>query len=516
MTYNAHWLRKPKDNEELFECLSSKMWRLHNLYKIVDEYGKIVQFIPRQIQVDFLKNRHNLDLILKARQLGFSTIIQIDMLDDCLFTKNLNAGIIAQSLSDAKEIFRTKIKTPYENLPDIIKNKITSVSDSKDTLELSNGSQLQVGTSMRSSTKQRLHISEYGKICAKYPEKANEIRTGALNTIQPGQKVVIESTAEGMEGDFYETCKKAQDLQKRKIPLTQMDYKFHFYPWWLDSKYTLDEIVSIPKHLKEYFTELKLKHGIQLTDQQKYWYVKKFDTQQNEMKREFPSTPDEAFEGSLDGAYFSIQMSKAREDGRITTVPWNPKYPVHTFWDLGISKTDYGVVLFAQQIGQFWYFIDYYENSGEHFPHYAKILEDKPYVYGKHFLPHDASNKDRRQPGSVLEDAMKLLKGEIYEVPRVPAKQTAINAARLALGICFIDEINAAGLIKCLDNYKKEWNEKLGAWRDTPLHNWASHGADGFMTFAMSNLIYEGDDGDGDDGDTDGYGDDGRSSIGGY
>ena len=85
-----------------------------------------------------------------------------------------------------------------------------------------------------------MHISEYGKICNKYPEKAREIQTGALNTVAPTSEVDIESTAEGNSGNYFDMCQKAMELQEMGKSLTDMDYKFHFYAWWLDDTYELD------------------------------------------------------------------------------------------------------------------------------------------------------------------------------------------------------------------------------------------------------------------------------------
>lgn len=500
--------------DELLENLGNRRWRLRNLYYIINERGEKVKFTPNASQELFLDEMHNLNVILKARQIGYSTIIQLLMLDACVFNSNVNAGVIAQSLPDAEEIFRSKIKFPYENLPKEITDRIRPTGDSKKALELSNGSQIRVGTSLRGTTLNWLHVSEYGKICAKMPERAKEIRTGALNTVHTGQAIFVESTAEGREGDFYEMCRIAEDWKLQGKPLSPLDFKFHFAPWWKDPKYTLHDAVAIPTRLAAYFKKLELEEKITLTAAQKAWYVKKEALQREEMKREFPSTSKEAFEQSMEGAYFAAQMQRAREEGRLGSVKYRPDLPVNTFWDLGIG--DNQTIWFHQQQGMKECFIDYYENSGEHFPHYAQYLQSKKYVYGKHYLPHDATTRDKRQPGSLYEDAVKLLQGEVYRVPRVPQKQTAINAARNVLGQCWFDELKCEKGIKCLDAYRKEWNEDLGTWRDTPRHDWASHGADGFMTFALAKITYENEYED-DDGDGDGYNrESGRSRISGY
>ena len=99
-------------------------------------------------------------------------------------------------------------------------------------LLLSNNSSIRVSTSHRSGTLNYLHVSEYGWTCAKQPEKAQEVRTGALNTLQQEQVAFIESTAEGQEGHFYELCSQSKSKQRKGTPLTPLDFKFHFFPWW--------------------------------------------------------------------------------------------------------------------------------------------------------------------------------------------------------------------------------------------------------------------------------------------
>src|SRR5215213_1629632 len=110
---------------------------------------------------------------------------------------------------------------------------------------------------MRSGTLQYLHVSEFGKICAQAPEKAREIVTGALNTVEAGQFVVIESTAEGQEGAFYEMTQRARARAAAGSSLTPLDYKFHFFPWWQEEAYSLqDGAVVIGAEDERYFERL--------------------------------------------------------------------------------------------------------------------------------------------------------------------------------------------------------------------------------------------------------------------
>jgi hypothetical protein len=170
-------------------------WRLSNLYTITDKTGTRVPFRPNSAQMALLDDLHSANIILKARQLGFTTLCCLIYLDACIFTPNTRAGVIAHKLDDAKVIFRGKIKYPYDQLDEGLKAAAPALQDSADTLTFANNSSIRVSTSMRSGTLQYLHVSEFGKICAQYPEKAREIVTGALNTVEAGQFIVIESRA---------------------------------------------------------------------------------------------------------------------------------------------------------------------------------------------------------------------------------------------------------------------------------------------------------------------------------
>lgn len=461
-----------------------KLTRLRNgFYDIKDKQGNVVPFSMNADQEDFITNRHGLDIILKARQKGFTTVIQLDMLDDCLFKENFAAGVIAHNLTDAKAFFKDKIKFAYDRLPQVFKDEVTAEQDAADSLRFSNGSSIRVGTSLRSGTLQALHVSEYGKLCAKYPDKAEEVKTGAFNTVHVGQRITVESTAEGQGGHFYEMTENARKKQEQGIQLTEMDFKFHFYPWHTDTGYVLDGDVVITEEMQRYFKALE-EQGISLTDKQKAWYVKKEETQGDKMKREFPATAKEAFEAAVEGAYLSTQMSKVRKEGRIREIPILDK-PVYTTWDLGVN--DDMAITFWQDVGPERRAIDYFADSGEGFSYYARILQEKKYVYSVHKMPHDA---DHRRLGieakSAREHAEEAGIKPIEVVDRIKYEQDGIEASRKYLAQCYFDEERCAELVKCLDGHRKEWDDKRGVWKDKAFHGPESHGYKSFETAAVS------------------------------
>jgi hypothetical protein len=480
----APWLDRYQRDDEQWD---DQVWRLHNLYYVIDKSGHKVLFRPNWAQVDLLENMWYLNVILKARQLGFTTFIDLLLLDNCLWQPNKRAGIICHALPDAAVIFRDKVKFPFDHLPEQIQEQAAPKQDSANELLFANNSSIRVGTSMRSGTINYLHISEYGKICARTPDKAREIRTGALNTVDAGQLIFIESTAEGRAGHFFETCQLAEKQKAAGTDLTALDYRFHFYPWWQHPDYMLTSPKDfwLPTDLAEYFHELEIKEGIVLSNDRKFWYLKKAVQQGDDMRREYPSTAAEAFSQSVEGAYYRKEMLRARMERRIRTVPYVRDIPVQTWWDLG--RNDYQAVWFHQHIGTEHRFIDFLQRAGENDTWWAKQLQERPYVYSLHNLPHDAGQ--HWQDGQTKEDRyVKLLRGmgRVNVVTKVADNMIGVQAVRAILPQCWFDEQKCEDGLAALDLFRKEWDERNGCWKETYAHDDASHGAKAFEGFARS------------------------------
>ncbi len=193
------------------------------------------------------------------------------------------------------------------------------------------------------------------------------------------------------------------------------------------------------------------------------------------------------FEAPLVGAYYAAQMRdclKKDENGisRIRNVNWVPSLPVNTAWDLGYD--DATTIWFWQQIGQEFHIIDYYENSGEGLAHYAKVLQNKGYTYGRHKAPHDIEVVELGPNLSRKESAAQF--GIRFDtVPRHDVLD-GIEAVRTLLPQCYFDRVKTANGIESLKSYTKAWNDKMQVYSENPQHNWASHGADAFRTLAWS------------------------------
>ena len=463
--------------------LKNPAWRMNNLYYIKDKNGKKVKFKLNWAQKLIYSEMWYLCLILKARQLGMTTFIQIFMLDRCLFNSNVNAGVIAHNRDDAQKFFKDKIKFAYDNLPKQIREGRPASNDSAGELMFSNGSSIRVSVSLRSGTYQYLHISEFGKVCAKTPDKAEEIISGAIETVARGQFIFIESTAEGDYGRFYDMCMEFRNATS----LSEMDYKFFFFPWYKHPDYVLSADVDVPPDIAAYFEDLERDKGISLNDSQKAWYVKKKAVQKGKMKREYPSTEDEAFEQVSEFAVYGEQVAAAMSEGRVTKLPVNAGRPIDLFFDIGKSAKAETTSAWFMQRNEPWYdFVDYYQQSLRPVGTYVKEIREKGYNIGRWYIPHDADSqkdydiktfKDRLISAGVQES-------DIVTVPVVDYVKTGIDMMKDIFPSCRFDKVTTKEGFRALKAYMYDFDEKKSVI-GPPIHNWASHPADAIRQFAQ-------------------------------
>ena len=197
-----------------------------------------------------------------------------------------------------------------------------------------------------------------------------------------------------------------------------------------------------------------------------------------------------SWQGAVLGAYYARAMTKARNDGRICKVPYNPGVEVDTFWDLGVD--DSMSIWFIQPVGRSFNVIDYYESSGYGLEHYAKVLKDKDYFYGNHFMPHDADHREMTN-SEIAKSRKEVAEGlgikPITVVQRARSMdiiiQVHIPAVRNMISLCWFDEEKCSQGIMGLENYKAEYDEEKKKLSNSPLHDWSTHPADAFRTFAV-------------------------------
>lgn len=183
----------------------------------------------------------------------------------------------------------------------------------------------------------------------------------------------------------------------------------------------------------------------------------------------------------IPGAIYKREIEAAFIGNRIGRVPYDPALPVHTVWDLGIG--DCTAIWFVQVVGAERRCIDYYEMNGEGIAHYVKVLNDRRYIYGQHFAPHDIKVRELGTGRTRWETAATL--GITFQITANVSVEDGIHAARSVFPTVYFDADKCARGLECLASYRWNYNERLGEFGSTPVHDWASHGSDGFRYLAL-------------------------------
>jgi hypothetical protein len=508
------------DREFLTTKLSSKLWRLNNLYTIKDKDGKksILKLNSSQNKV-LTKYRHNKKIILKSRQQGISTLFVAYYLDSCIFTEGYEAGIQSYGRDESEKLSQRaelmwdeldeRVKTlvglslnkvsDFESSPTLAKNidsgKLFLEKNNSSGLYFSNGSILKIGN-FRGDTLQALHVSELGKIAKRSPEKAKELQTGAFQAVSVKNKITIESTAEGKSGLLYEMWCKAEQKQLLKQPLTPLDYEAIFLPWYDDPDCQIFTEVDIPPELDKYFTKLEDTLNIVIDDTYKWWYVIKKDELGDYMGQEYPSTAKEAFEQSIDGMYYKNEFPKLK----LISNAYDENLKVNMAFDLGMNDD------FSIGFVQNWYdtieevvngkvittkllrsrIIGEYRNSGFGLEHYAEVcaaLKNKlGWDFGVTYVPHDIVVREliagKTRWDALIEYGFKPVLVTKHKVV------DGIECVRQFLGEVEIDE-ECTVIIGAIQNYRKKFDKQLQVFLDSPLHDEWSHPADMIRYMAM-------------------------------
>jgi hypothetical protein len=189
-----------------------------------------------------------------------------------------------------------------------------------------------------------------------------------------------------------------------------------------------------------------------------------------------------SFDMGVEGAFYSRYLDKMRLKGQIGQVPHEAGSKVHTAWDLGIR--DSTTIIFFQTIGMSVRIIDCYENSKHGLEHYINVVNNKGYTYGRHIAPHDIKVRELGTGMTRLEKARSL--GISFVVAPDVGVIDGIESVRSCLSKVWIDEVKCAPLLKALENYRQEYDQKKKVYKANPLHDWSSHWADAARYMAIS------------------------------
>lgn len=485
--------------KEQFEkiYLKSKLWRLNNLYTIINKDGDPVIFKMNKSQhkVYAASRIHSRIIILKSRQQGISTFWLVSYFDDAIFCPFLMLGLMAQGTDEASTLLE-RLKFLWDTLSPAVKAflRVTVEKDNAKAFEFSNKSTVFIRVSFRSATLQRLHISEFGKIANANPKRAKETKTGTLQALGKGNTGVIESTAEG-RNEFKFMWDKAMECESSG-QMAHKDFKPVFLSWTDDPDCTSDVTQVVTADAAKYFDKIERQMGITLTQEQKNFWIIQERELAGDIYQEYPATPDEAFSASRNGTYYSKLFSKyVTQRKRVQTNVYDPNLPVDVYFDLGVD--DYFVCGVKQ-----WYrgehrIVDEYWNNGYAITHYIDELIRRGYTVRNWYFPHDISVRElgsqhrggqAKSREEIVREYMKRegIAGTIMKLPKEGIAD-GIEAVRRMIPNLIIDA-KCTYLIDCFNNYSKEWDDKLQVWKKTPVHDEYSHGADVLRSMAGNTI----------------------------
>lgn len=482
------------DTDPLQALVSDPLLRIRTLYKVKSaKSGHMIPFVPTPEQEVILNAIHRDGLkkiiILKARQLGMSTVINIIMADLQIWNGGWQGTIVDEDQKAASLKLKYKVKAAFENLPMEIRShfQIISANESEFSVRFKRAAADQTSTTFagknaRGGTNQFLHISEWGPIQHQDPPRSEEIMTGAIPSAKEGI-VAIETTWKGGKGGhLWSLTERAMTTPPEY--LTAEDYTLFFFPWHADPQYrTTGDFSQIPESIHQYFDE-KEAHLTAIgkphtfTPEQRLWYHKVAIPKGNQRYAEYPTTLEECFLAPVPGAIYAQLIDQARAEGRITDFPWSREHPVHTFWDLGSPENTR--VAYVQFVGREIHVIDY--DTGLDLTPIQRVahLRAKGYTYHTHHLPHDAAARERS--GLNFEDQMKTAGlHPLTIIPQTHNIWTGINKMTETLPRVWFHRTRCAKLIAGLEAYHtKEDKTHPGHQTSTPVHDWASHDADAF------------------------------------
>ncbi len=209
------------------------------------------------------------------------------------------------------------------------------------------------------------------------------------------------------------------------------------------------------------------------------------DKERLKLLKDDPEAYQHIWEGEPDtrrsGAIYAKQIAKAREEGRITTVPYDPAFEVFTAWDLGYGKGNATSIWWLQFVGRELRWLEYYEREGEFIPHFAQVIKAKPYQYMKqgHFLPHDGAAGNVR--GAAVPQQLRQLGIESTTLDKASSEEViSLQRGMLSsiLEYSVFDLKKTEEGIFGLENYHFEWDEDRSRFKNKPHHDWSSNPAD--------------------------------------
>jgi hypothetical protein len=258
-----------------------------------------------------------------------------------------------------------------------------------------------------------------------------------------------------------------------------------FFPWYLDPR-NVSETSVLDDQAKEYFAKIKPRLdgiGVTLSEKQMRWWAAERRKQGIFMARENPSFLDECWSSPVKGAIYAEEIERARVEGRVGDFRPYEGALVHTSWDLGAPANT--AVWYWQIVGREIRILDC--DIGDFGTLTARVarMNAKGYLYGKHYLPHDAQTTERSGSNFTTElIAAGLPSPSLVTVPRCHSVWIGINHAKEMFSSLAFRMPNCEKGLDALSAYRKKVEGEGALSTSEPVHDWTSHPADAFRMMA--------------------------------
>lgn len=496
-----------KTAEAMVENLTDWRWRFTHLYWIKPaELEPECIFCPRAEQWEILellydKGERRL-AILKARQLGFSTLLSLICLDWLLFRPGVRIAIVDKKASDAHKKL-DKIRFAWERLPYDMREQYRVDEDNKSVLAIrmrkeGDGQRyVEAGEKARGDTFQLLWVSEWGPIQKEDPKRSDDIADGSCPAAEKGVIIVETTWRGGKSGRLYDDIVDPASKLPEKFR-TRHDWHILFFAWYLDKTLVFDGDASqISPQCREYLKDCERKGAPRFTKRQALWYFKVAWPKREKRYEEYPTLLDEIFLSPEPGAIYAEEMASVRAGRRLTRVPVERGLPVFACFDIG--RDDAMPCTLIQIVGQSINVVDYHCNNKEGVKYYADWLttwmKRNKVANLRVVLPHDGRRKAVQTEHTAKSKFEACGHEDVIVVTRIPriwdgidiVRDTfpyiAINADQCEQEIKIMEGKKFPSLVECLDRYHSiDQRDGKNISRE-PVHDKYSHGCDSFRTF---------------------------------
>ena len=484
------------DTEAALEAFRDPCFRLSRLYSIRTRDGSIIKFHPRpqQAQIIDLIYRQGCKriIILKARQLGFSTLLGVICADRLCFGLGQQISLIDQTIEDARQKLRDIVMVAYDSLDPALKRELPITRSNTGELavkfvrhEEAKTNAMFAGTHARGGANSFLWISEWGVIQSSDLARSEEILTGALPSVGDGVCVVETTWKGGRNGHLWGLIKSA--LETPEEQKTALDWRVVFFPWQHEPAYSDAVLRPVGEETARYFAGLPASVGA-FSPGQMSWYQRKRAELGMFVLREFPTVMEECFQAPVEGAIYAAAIDKLRVEGAIK--PWIVDHSalVHTTWDLG-SPVNTAVWYFQLgPIGEIRVIDCDLDLDIPPVERVARML-GKGYLYGSHFLPHDAM-QTQKSGRTFLNELKEGGLTSLRAVPRTHDIWVDVNRLRQMLPRFSFRIPQCERGLEALSNYRTVREISTGIARDEPCHDWSSHACDGLRLVAEAEAAH--------------------------